>query len=105
MSLPKCEPRGLRLLSHYDVYVIACHPRDHLIPLERERIFLRGAGPNPALLVDGRVAGTWSRATRGKRMEIRVEAFKRLTRTQLREIAEDAARVAATYRAEPVLLT
>jgi hypothetical protein len=103
-SFPKREPRGVRLLSHYDVYVIACHPRDHLIPLHRERIFLRGGGPNPALLVDGRVAGTWSRTARGRRMEIRVEPFMRLTRTQLRELDDEAARVATTYGVEPVLI-
>jgi winged helix DNA-binding protein len=102
---PSAAPSGVRLLSHYDVYVIACHPREHLIPVEKERIFLRGAGPNPAVLVDGRVAGTWSRVARGRRMEIRVEPFARLTRAHERELAEEAARVAETYGAEPVLLT
>ena len=94
----------MRLLSHYDVYVIACHPRDHLIPEQKERIFLRGAGPNPALLVDGRVAGVWSRTLRGRRMEIEVEPFGRLTSGQRRELADDAARVARTYGAEATLV-
>jgi hypothetical protein len=96
-------PSGVRLLSHYDVYVVACHPRDHLIPKQRERIFLRGGGPNPALLVDGRVAGVWKRTQRKRRIEIRVEPFRRLTAAQRAELADDAARVAATYGAEPVL--
>jgi Winged helix DNA-binding domain len=100
---PRKRPQGVRLLSHYDVYVIACHPREHLIPEQKERIFLRGAGPSPALLVDGRVAGVWSRQQRGRRVEIRVEPFRRLTRAQLAELADDAARVARTYGAEPVL--
>jgi hypothetical protein len=102
-TFPDESPRGVRLLSHYDVYVIACHPRAHLIPDQKERIFLRGGGPNPALLVDGRVAGTWSRVLRGKRMEIRVEAFSKLPRRS--ELEGEAARVAATYGAEPVLVT
>jgi hypothetical protein len=103
-AFPDAEPAGVRLLSHYDVYVIACHPRDHLIPTQKERIFLRGAGPNPALLVDGRVAGVWSRTLRGRRMEIEVEPFARLTSGQRRELADDAARVACTYGAEATLL-
>jgi hypothetical protein len=101
---PDAEPAGVRLLSHYDVYVIACHPREHLIPAQKERIFLRGAGPNPALLVDGRVAGVWSRTLHGKRMEIQVEPFGRLTSEQRRALADDAARVARTYGAEPTLV-
>jgi hypothetical protein len=97
-------PRGVRLLWHYDVYVIACHPRDHLIPEHRERIFLRGAGPSPVLLVDGRVAGTWTRRVRSRRMEIHVEPFVSLRPRQLRELAVDAARVARTYGSEAELL-
>ena len=101
---PHSKPSGVRLLSHYDVYVIACHPRDHLIPHRRERIFSRGAGPNPALIVDGRVAGTWSRTTRGTRMEIRVEPFVRLARSHEGELEAEAERVARTYGAVPALV-
>jgi hypothetical protein len=93
-------PSGVRLLSHYDVYVIGCHPRDHLIAEHKERIFLRGAGPSPVLLVDGRVAGVWTRKNRGKRLEIRVEPFRKLTRQERRDLADDATRVAVTYAAE-----
>jgi hypothetical protein len=100
---PEATPHGVRLLSHYDVYTIACHPRDHLIPEQKERVFLRGAGPNPVLLVDGRVAGVWQRTQRGRRVELKVEPFGTLTRAQKAELADDAARVARTFRAEPVL--
>jgi hypothetical protein len=103
-EFPEAEPSGVRLLSHYDVYVIACHPRDHLIPEQKERIFLRGGGPNPALLVDGRVAGVWSRERRGKRLEIRVEPFRPLARAHRSALSDEAARIARTYGAEPVLV-
>lgn len=103
-EFPDKRARIVRLLWHYDVYVIGCHPRDHLIPEQKERIFLRGAGPNPALLVDGRVAGTWRRTQRGRRFEIEVEPFRKLTKTQRAELAEDAQRVARTYGAEAKLL-
>ena len=101
---PEHPPRGVRLLWHYDVYVIGCHSRDHLIPQHRERVFLRGAGPSPALLVDGRVAGTWSRKVRGRRTEIRVEPFMPLKPGRLRDLGNDAARVARTYGSEADLL-
>jgi hypothetical protein len=102
-AFPDRVPAGVRLLWHYDVYVVACHPRDHLIPEQRERVFLRGAGPHPTLLVDGRVAGLWKRTQRGRRIECRVEPFHRLTRAQTVELAGEAARVAATFGAEPLL--
>jgi hypothetical protein len=100
---PDVVPRGVRLLGHYDVYVIGCTPRERLIPHERERIFHRGAGPNPALLVDGAVAGTWARQRRGRRTEIRVEPFVKLTAGQRRELSAEAGRVARTYDTDPVL--
>jgi hypothetical protein len=103
-AFPDAGPSGVRLLSHYDVYVIACHPRDHLIPQHKERIFLRGAGPNPALLVDGRVRGVWQREQRGRKLEVRVEPFLRLTRAQRSELADEAARVGRTFGADAVLV-
>jgi hypothetical protein len=102
-DFPDAKPSGVRLLSHYDVYTIGCHPRDHLIAEQKERVFLRGAGPNPVVLVDGRVAGVWQRTRRGRRMELRVEPFRALTKAQKTELADDAARVARTLGAEPLL--
>jgi hypothetical protein len=102
-TFPVAKPEGVRLLSHYDAYTIACHPRENLIPQQKERIFLRGTGPNPVLLVDGRVAGVWQRTQRGRRVEVRVEPFVALTNAQKAELADDAARVARTFGAEPVL--
>jgi len=89
------EPAGTgRLLPYYDCYVIGCHPRDRFIPEEhRTRVFDRGAGPFPTLLVDGVVAGTWRHEKRGKRVEIRVEPFGRLTAAQRRQVDDEIARV------------
>jgi hypothetical protein len=103
-EFPNEAPAGVRLLWHYDVYVIACHPRDHLIPDHRERVFLRGAGPSPVLLVDGRVAGTWTRRARGRRMEVRVEPFVSLRPPQRQGLSDEASRVAGTYGSEAELL-
>ena len=102
-EFPDRAPSGVRLLSHYDVYVVACHPRDRLIPEQRERIFLKGAGPHPSLLVDGGVAGVWSRKQRGLRLEILVEPFRRLSKAQRVDLAGEAERVATLFGAEPLL--
>lgn len=93
-AFPDAKPRGVRLLPHYDVYVIACHPRDDLIPQHRERIFLKGAGPNPALLVDGRVAGTWRR----DKANVTVEPWIDLSEDQRAELELERGRVATWAR-------
>ena len=85
-EFPPARPSGTRLLPHYDVYVIACHPRDALIPEHRERIFHRGAGPNPTLLVDGIVRGTWSRKTG-------VDAWIELTKEQTEQLEAEVERL------------
>lgn len=90
-ELPDAKPRGVRLLYHYDVYVIACHPRDHLIPVHRERVFLKGAGPGPTLLVDGRVRGVWTR-------DGEVEPFVELSDAQQAELESELARVVVALR-------
>jgi hypothetical protein len=90
-AFPDARPAGVRLLPHYDVYVIACYPRDDLIPEHRERIFHRGAGPQPALLVDGRVRGTWSRKTG-------VEPWARLTTAQQAAVDDELERARAALR-------
>jgi hypothetical protein len=89
-------PRTVRLLPYYDCYVIGCHPRDRFIPGEhRTRVFDRGAGPFPTLVVDGVVAGTWRHEKHGKRVEIHVEPFGRLTAAGRRAVDEEIARVSA----------
>lgn len=57
------------------------------------RVFDRGAGPFPTLLIDGAVAGSWRHEKRGKRVEIDVEPFGRLTAVQRRRLDEEIARV------------
>lgn len=90
-AFPDTTPRGVRLLPHYDVYVIGCHPRDRLIPEHRNRIFHRGAGPQPALLVGGVVRGTWSRKTG-------VEPWVRLTSAQRSAADAELERARAALR-------
>lgn len=85
---------SVRLLPYYDCYVIGCHPRDRFIPeAHRTRVFDRGAGPFPTLLVDGVVAGVWRHEKRGKRVEVNIELFGRLTAAQRRGLDAEVERV------------
>lgn len=91
---PEPVAGNVRLLPYYDCYVIGCHPRDRFIPeAHRTRVFDRGAGPFPTLLIDGIVAGVWRHEKRGKRVDVDVEPFARLTAAQGRRVDEEIARV------------
>jgi hypothetical protein len=100
----------LRLLPQYDCYVIGSGQRERIVPQTvrgRIRSFGRGryegAVGLPVMLIDGVVSGIWGRRARGKRIEIRVEPFIRLTAAHRRQIEGEAARIGAFFGAEATL--
>ncbi|MFL5731580.1 MAG: winged helix DNA-binding domain-containing protein [Chloroflexia bacterium] len=99
------EPLPLRLLPHFDCYVIGCHPRDQLLPADwKERVPPRTIPSQlQLLLVDGKVAGVWDRQTKGKRIELRVEHFGTLNKGQRARLEEEAARIGTILEGEAAL--
>ena len=74
------KPKSVRLLPAFDPYVVGFRPRSLLVDAEHEpRIFRPQAWFSPVVLVDGRAAGIWERERRGRRLEVRVEPFSRLS--------------------------
>jgi winged helix DNA-binding protein len=100
-----------RLLPQYDCYILGCRfGRERIVPeTARKRLFAykngryEGAAARPLLLIDGVVAGMWERRARGKRIEIRVEAFGTLTAEQRERLNAEAARVGEFMEAQVVL--
>jgi hypothetical protein len=88
-------PQGLRLLPHFDAYVVGSHPREKLFPGRAAERALAGgqAGNFAVLLIEGTVAGLWHTRRSGKKLALTVEAFRPLTTRQRRELDEEAARV------------
>jgi hypothetical protein len=103
--ISRAEPT-VRLLPHFDCYLIGCHPRSGLFPPAwTERGLPIGGGGNlRALLVDGRVAGIWDQTRRGKHLVVRVEAFDRLSASQREALETEAARLAEVMGLEPSLV-
>ncbi|MDQ6693457.1 MAG: winged helix DNA-binding domain-containing protein, partial [Chloroflexota bacterium] len=99
------EGLPVRLLPHFDCYVIGCHPRDQLLPPDwAERVPPRTIPSQlPTLLVDGKVAGIWQRQAKGGQVEVRVEPFLALDARQQRELEEEAARIGSILGAEASL--
>ena len=91
--------------THFDCYVIGCHPRDRLVPVAwAKRMLTRGGiGNLPVVVADGIVAGLWQQRRTGRRLEIRVEAFQPLSAHQHQELEAAVVRVGEIVEAEGVL--
>jgi hypothetical protein len=99
------EHLPVRLLPHFDCYVIGCHPRDRLLPPDwAERVPPRTIPSQlPVLLANGTIAGVWERQTKGRRVEVRVQPFGKLDRRRHRLLEEEAGRIGDLLGAEATL--
>ena len=102
--IPSHPGGSLRLLPHYDCYVLGAVPRQRLLEEPaRRRVFAHGRGRFegpvglPVLLVDGMVAGIWERRRRAGRLEVQVEPFAPLSLPQLEQLEAEAQRIAAFF--------
>jgi hypothetical protein len=92
----------VRLLPHFDCYLIGCHPRERLVPTDvTKRVLTRGAiGNLPLLVIDGVVAGLWQQRRIGQRLEIGVEAFRPLSPGQREQLEVTVGRVGEIVEGE-----
>ncbi|WP_165436112.1 winged helix DNA-binding domain-containing protein [Amycolatopsis suaedae] len=92
---PAGGPGGVRLVPAFDEYLLGWRTRDHAVAeAHRRRVHPGGGIIRPALLVDGRVAGTW-RLRRAARAELTVEPFAPLSGAVRDGIAAEAADIGA----------
>jgi hypothetical protein len=94
--VPDDELHGVvLLLPYFDAYAVGCHPRDRVFPGNAaERALARGgAGNVRVLLIDGTVAGIWHQRRSGKRLELTVEPFRRLSTRERKALDEQAERI------------
>jgi hypothetical protein len=69
----------VRLLGRFDDYLLGWRGRDLILdPRHARRIQAGGGWIHPAVVVDGRVVGTWRARRAGDRLEVSVEPFGRL---------------------------
>jgi hypothetical protein len=89
---------GVRLLPAFDQYVIAATKQaEHFLPGDvSDRIYRPQGWLSPVVLVDGVMAGVWRHERRGRRVEVSVEPFQRLTAAQRTGCEAEAERL-ATY--------
>jgi len=96
-ALAAHAPDGsLRLLPHFDPFLLAHATKDHLIESRHyKRVYRNQGWITPVVLVDGRVAGIWSLATRGKAVAADVQMFAPVGRATRAAIERETAELAA----------
>jgi len=90
------EPGFVRLLPSFDPFLLGHRDRDHLVDRAHYKQVYKDQGwLAPVVLVDGRVAGTWSYQRHPRKLAVEVKmfaAFKKETRAKAKEEAYDLAR-------------
>jgi hypothetical protein len=92
--------RGVvRLLPSFDPFMLGHYDRAHLVDQAHyDRVYKDAGWLAPVVLVDGRVAGTWSYQRQPRRLRVDVRmfgAFNKETRTKVQEHARDLGRFLA----------
>ncbi len=94
----------VQLLPAFDPYILGHASRSHLVPSTFAPRVSRTAGwISAVLLVDGRVAGTWTHTLAGTTLRVTVDPFSRLrpaTTTEVKIRARELAKAIGANRAE-----
>jgi hypothetical protein len=90
----------VRLLPHFDPYLLGYANRDAAVPAEHgAKVWTGGGYVVPTVVADGRVLGTWSGARRGRHLDVSVAPFaatwEDAVRTGIESELEDIGRFAA----------
>jgi len=92
MTPPKKQ--SLRLLPHFDPYLLAHHSKEHLVAPEHYKRVYRNAGwISPTVLRNGRVAGVWSHKRRGACWNVDIEPFENFSRSIQNSLRKEAKRM------------
>ncbi len=90
------EPGIVRLLPSFDPFLLGHRDREHLVDRAHYKLVYKDQGwLAPVVLVDGRVAGTWSYQRHARKLGVDVQmftAFNKETRTKVKEEAHDLSR-------------
>lgn len=83
--------RSVRLLPHFDPYLLAHREKDHLVETRHYKLVYRNQGwISPVVLVDGNVAGVWAHQRLGKKLEVTIQPFGKFSRAVRSAVAQEA---------------
>ncbi len=89
---------SIRLLPHFDSYLLAHREKDHLLSAKHyKRVYRNQGWISPVVLIDGAIAGVWSHKLQGKRLLLEIEPFGKLSKAERAGIEHEAERLALYY--------
>ncbi|HEV2992169.1 MAG TPA: winged helix DNA-binding domain-containing protein [Candidatus Angelobacter sp.] len=81
----------VRLLPGFDPYLLAHAKKDHIVNDQYyKRVYRNQGWISPVVLVNGKIAGIWSCAKKGKTLSFKAELFKKPPRSQRAGIHDEA---------------
>jgi len=88
----KIDEQILRLLPHFDAYLLGHADKNHLVDASHyKRVYRNQGWISPVVLLDGRVIGIWSYQRRGKNWLLEIVPFEKFSKTIQAKIAAEAA--------------
>ncbi|MFX1509276.1 MAG: winged helix DNA-binding domain-containing protein [Promethearchaeota archaeon] len=88
------DSRPLRLLSHFDVFLLGHKNKVHIVDKAHYKlVFKKAAWIAPVILQDGTAIGTWKQKRTAKKITITAEPFRTLTKSQLEEVEAETQRL------------
>jgi hypothetical protein len=92
------QASSIRLLPNFDVYLLAHREKDHLLSAKYyKRVYRNQGWISPVVLIDGAVAGVWSYKPQGKRLQVEIEPFSKLSKAQRAGIEREAEHLARFF--------
>jgi hypothetical protein len=103
-DLPEAGEPCLRLLPHFDAWLLGWRGRERILdPRFARRVQAGGGWIHPTVVVDGRVAGTWRLRRAGDLLTVAVAPFRRLAPELLPGLRAETADVGRFLGAEATL--
>jgi hypothetical protein len=96
---------SIRLLPHFDPYLLAHREKDHLLSAKHyKRVYRNQGWISPVVLIDGAIAGVWSYRPQGKRLSVAIEPFGKLSKAERAGIEREAESLAKFYESDLELI-
>jgi uncharacterized protein YcaQ len=92
---------SIRLLPHFDAYLLAHREKDHLLsPKHYKRVYRNQGWISPVVLIDGAVAGVWSYKPQNKKLLVEIEPFGKFSKAERAGIEREAESLALFFESE-----